>query len=58
MEKINKQENSRDVNSIFPFEFKEGRIVFNEQSSTYSEVLRIMKKAFELIDINQIIKKL
>ncbi len=58
MERINKKKTNTDVNSIFPFEIREGHVYFNERSSTYNEVLRVVKKVLELVDFNQIIKKL
>jgi len=47
-----------DVSECRPFDVQKQEEETNEYTSAYSEVLRILKEAFRLVDITQIIKKL
>ena len=47
-----------NVSECRPFEDVVRREEENENSSTYTEVLKILKEAFSLVDITKIIRKL
>ncbi len=60
MAKIYNIQNSQkvDVSECRPFEEPLKKEEVNENASAYTEVLKILKEAFNLVDITKIFKKL
>lgn len=59
MERITKLRNENKLDSSKSYQFDVKRLKeVDKENSTYMEVLRIFKEAFDLIDINKIFNKI